>query len=91
MNYDIIQEQVQEDHRVQPIRKQIWDGRDFQPMTYYRLPLARQDREPAQRWLQDQFGPAQELRTWWPVSGNIFMTQQIYTWWCLAHGLGPTS
>lgn len=87
MNHDIIQEQVQEDHGTQRIHKQFWDGNAFQPVTYYRLPLARHAREPAERWLQDQFGASQVHETWWSVSGNIFMTHQIYFWWCLAHGV----
>ena len=87
MNQYIETEELTQDRRAQRISKQIWDGHDFQPLTYYRLPLARHDRESAERWLQDQFGASQARETWWSVSGNIFMTQQIYFWWCLAHGV----
>jgi hypothetical protein len=80
-------EEVMTDHRAQHINKQIWNGKDFQPVTYYRLPLARHARKSAERWLQSQFGTSKIHETWWSTSGNIFMTQQIYFWWCLAHGV----
>lgn len=87
MNQHIEMEELTEDLRAQPIHKQFWDGNDFRPVTYYRLPLARHDRESAERWLQGQFGASQVYETWWSVSGNVFMTHQIYFWWCLAHGV----
>jgi len=87
MNQHIQIEEFTQDHRALRIGKQIWDGHDWQPLTYYRLPLARHDRELAEQWLQDQFGASQVRETWWSVSGTIFMTQQVYFWWCLAHGV----
>jgi hypothetical protein len=87
MNQHIEIEEVTTDTRAQTIRKQIWNGHDWRPVTYYRLPLPRHVREPAEQWLQDQFGASQARETWWSVSGNVFMTQQIYFWWCLAYGI----
>jgi hypothetical protein len=88
MNQHIQIEELTQDHRAQRIGKQIWDGHDWRPLTYYRLPLARHARESAEQWLQDQFGASQARETWWIVGdNNLFMTQQVYTWWCLAHGV----
>jgi hypothetical protein len=49
--------------------------------------MARHDLVAAERWLQDQFGDSSQRDTWWVSAGSLFMTQLIYTWWCLAHGV----
>ena len=72
---------------VTQVHKQVWDGEEFQPRTYYRVPLARGEREAAERWLEPQFGAANPRGTWWCVGNNVFMERAVYTWWCLAHGV----
>jgi hypothetical protein len=78
---------VESDPKTRAINKRVWDGQEFRPVTYYRVPMIRHDLVSAQRWLQDQFGDSSQRETWWVSAGSLFMTQQIYTWWCLAHGV----
>jgi hypothetical protein len=78
---------VESDPKTRTINKRVWDGQEFQPVTYYRVPLTRHGLVSAERWLQDKFGDSSQRDTWWVSAGSLFMTQQVYTWWCLAHGV----
>ena len=74
------------DPRAEAIHKKIWDGREFQAETFYRVPMTRREVEAAARWLEPQFGANQIRGAWWTVGNNVFMQSRVYTWWCLAHG-----
>lgn len=67
-----------------PVKKQIWDGEQFVPMTLYRiqgwLGMA------AENWLLESFGPAGIYRDgrYWEFSrgGNyIVMDEKVYAWY----------
>jgi len=68
------------------INKKVWQDHGFQDRRFYGLPRDRQARDRDQQWLESQFGPSEPQRTWWISAGRVFMTPQIYTWYCLAHG-----
>ena len=71
-----------------PVRKQVWDGVKFVPMTLYRhLPVATQQIE----WLQQNYGrPGTYINgQYWDYtkSGNyLMMDEQVYTWFKMKWG-----
>jgi hypothetical protein len=69
------------------IHKQVWEDQEFRDRRFYGLPRDRQARDHDQLWLESQFGSAEPQRTWWISAGRVFMNSQIYTWYCLAHGM----
>ena len=67
-----------------PVRKQVWDGEQFVPMTLY-----RQKGVPSQSaidWLYNTYGPEGVYKAgrFWDYSraGNFtVMDQKVYTWY----------
>jgi len=82
----VVIDTLEVNHRATKISKQVWTGQEFEPRTYYRLPMDPSDLRRAERWLGEQFGASEPRQTWWTVAGNLFMVQKVYTWYCLAHG-----
>lgn len=80
-------DEITEDRSAQVIHKQVLVGQEFQPRKFYRIPLLRSEIPAAQRFLSQQFGESRPHLTWWIVTNSVFMESQIYTWWCLAHGV----
>ena len=72
-----------------PVKKQIWDGKKFVPMTLYRLTKAPGDRE--RNWLWRTYGPAGQYVNghFWDYSnaGNFtVMDEKVYTWYQMKWG-----
>ena len=72
-----------------PVKKQIWDGEKFVPMTLYKikgLPAIA-----AQKWLLETFGPKKIYRDgrYWEYSraGDFtVMDEKVYTWYQMKWG-----
>lgn len=67
-----------------PVRKQIWDGEKFVPMTLYRHKgVLNQTQE---SWMYNTFGPAGVYRNgrFWDYSRSgdfTIMDERVYTWY----------
>jgi len=62
-----------------PVKKQVWDGEQFVPLTLYRTP-SKLSRDQV-NWLQKTYGDsgqAQPGRYWHYASGNGLMDEKIY-------------
>ena len=67
-----------------PVRKQIWDGEKFVPITLYRIKVLPNDA--AQSWLFKTFGSAgihQDGRYWeYSRAGDfMLMDEKVYAWY----------
>ena len=69
-----------------PVRKQVWDGEKFVPITIYKIKgyIGME----AENWLQKSYGHAGTYRsgTYWDYSkaGNFtLMDEKVYTWYQL--------
>ena len=72
-----------------PVRKQVWDGEKFVPMTLYK----RKDvpREEILLWLEKTYGqPGTYIdgRFWdYSLAGNVtIMDEKVYTWYQMKWG-----
>ena len=72
-----------------PVKKQVWDGEKFVPMTLYRhngvLSQVQQD------WLRDSFAPRGTYLAgqYWNYSaggGYTVMDEKVYTWYQIKWG-----
>ncbi len=67
-----------------PVKKQIWNGKEFVPVTMYRRNGVLNDEK--KTWLFEQFG-ARGPRWDYSITGNLFvMDEQVYTWFQLKWG-----
>ena len=67
-----------------PVKKQIWNGKEFVSVTMYRRNGALSD--PQKLWLVEQFGK-RGPRWDYSLTGNFFvMDEQVYTWFQLKWG-----
>jgi len=72
-----------------PVRKQIWNGKDFVTVTLYRkLGNLKQQH---QDWLVEQFGPPNQYLAghYWDTSRTglfTVMDEKVYSWFCLKWG-----
>lgn len=67
-----------------PVKKQIWDGKKFVPVTFYRRTGALSDEK--KQWLFDNFG-ARGPRWDYSLTGNFWvMDEQIYVWYQMKWG-----
>jgi len=67
-----------------PVKKQIWDGKGFVPVTMYRRNGTLSD--PQKLWLVEQFGK-RGPRWDYSLTGNFFvMDEQVYAWFQLKWG-----
>lgn len=72
-----------------PVKKQVWDGEKFVPMTLYRITHAPKDYE--RNWLWKTYGPAGQYVNghFWDYSqaGNFtVMDEKVYTWFQMKWG-----
>ena len=72
-----------------PVKKQIWDGEQFVPMTLYRI--KGYPGMAAENWLLTSFGHAGTYRDgrYWDYSkaGNFtVMDEKVYTWYQMKWG-----
>ena len=72
-----------------PVKKQVWDGEKFVPMTLYRLGHSPKDLE--RNWLWRTYGPAGQYINghYWDYSqaGNFtVMDEKVYTWFQMKWG-----
>ena len=72
-----------------PVKKQVWDGEKFVPMTLYRMNHAPSDSE--RNWLWKTYGPAGTYvngRYWDYSQGGNFtlMDEKVYTWFRIKWG-----
>jgi len=72
-----------------PVKKQVWDGEQFVPMTLYRL--RREPTDSERNWLWRTYGPAGQYINghYWDYShsGNFtVMDEQVYTWFQMKWG-----
>lgn len=67
-----------------PVKKQIWDGKKFVPVTFYRRTGSLSDEK--KQWLFDNFG-ARGPRWDYSLTGNFWiMDEQIYVWYQMKWG-----
>ena len=67
-----------------PVKKQIWNGTEFKPVTMYRRNGVLNNEK--KLWLVEQFG-ARGPRWDYSAAGNFFvMDEQVYTWFQLKWG-----
>ena len=67
-----------------PVKKQVWDGEQFVPITLYKIKVLPNDA--AQNWLFKTFGPAgihQDGRYWEYSKAGDFtvMDEKVYAWY----------
>ena len=72
-----------------PVKKLVWDGEKFVPMTLYRVAHAPSDQE--RNWLWRTYGPAGVYinGNFWDYSqaGNFtVMDEKVYTWFQMKWG-----
>ena len=72
-----------------PVKKQVWDGEKFVPMTLYRLGHSPRDEE--RNWLWRTYGPAGQYINghFWDYSrsGNFtVMDEKVYVWYQIKWG-----
>ena len=72
-----------------PVKKQVWDGEKFVPMTLYKVGHAPNDTE--RNWLWRPYGPAGVYVNghFWDYShaGNFtVMDEKVYTWFQMKWG-----
>jgi hypothetical protein len=72
-----------------PVKKQVWDGEQFVPMTLYRLPgLMGRERYD---WMVTNFGPAGTYKAgqYWDHSragSFVVMDEKLYMWYQMKWG-----
>lgn len=65
------------------VKKQIWNGNEFIPVTFYRIDGKLNSEQ--QHWLETQF--TRGTRWEYSITGSfIFMDEQVYTWFRLKWG-----
>jgi hypothetical protein len=72
-----------------PVKKQVWDGEQFVPITLYRIKVLPNDA--VQSWLLKTFGPAgihQNGRYWdYSKAGDFtVMDEKVYAWYQMKWG-----
>lgn len=72
-----------------PVKKQVWDGEKFVPMTVYKMSRMVNDQE--RNWLWRTYGPAGRYvngHFWdYSVTGNFtIMDEKIHTWFQMKWG-----
>jgi hypothetical protein len=72
-----------------PVKKQVWNGYEFVPMTLYRQPGLVNNEQ--QTWLTESFGPPGTYingRYWDHSRAGSFtvMDERVYTWFRLKWG-----
>ena len=66
------------------IKKQVWDGKEFIPVTMYRRDGVLNDAK--KMWLVEQFGE-RGPRWDYSLTGNFYvMDEQVYAWFQLKWG-----
>ena len=66
------------------IKKQVWDGKEFIPVTMYRRDGVLNDAK--KMWLVEQFGK-RGPRWDYSLTGNFYvMDEQVYAWFQLKWG-----
>lgn len=69
-----------------PVKKQVWDGQQFVPMTLYRhIGFLKQEQ---QDWMYESFGPPGVYINgqYWNTTragGYTVMDERVYTWFAL--------
>lgn len=67
-----------------PVKKQIWDGEKFVPVTLYKRPGSLNDEQ--KTWLLNTFGP-RGPRWDYSVTGNFWiMDEQTFAWFQMKWG-----
>lgn len=72
-----------------PVRKQVWDGEKFVPMTLYKMNRLLKDKE--RNWVWRTYGPAGQYidgHFWdYSIGGNFtIMDEKVYTWYQIKWG-----
>ena len=68
------------------VKKQIWNGQDFEDRLLCHIYLSQKDPERAEleTWLRDTYGPARpHVGLWWSTIECVVVQDKVYTFYSL--------